>query len=136
VSEDGDGDEGEGGDGEEGGPPGDAHQSADEAEAQLMTGMTPALTADFFWQLTHTPTEAYTAIIIGHRVTVRFNANTNARVWCIYPPGLMLTLPIAPGRPFVGSWLTDPPPDFFRLSRWASMEHVIRTLSRLHDHFP
>jgi len=64
-----------------------------------MTQMTLALTAAFFWQLTHTPTEAYTAIIIGYKVTVRFNTTTNARVWCIYPPGLMMTLPIAPGAP-------------------------------------
>ena len=69
---------------------------------------------------------------------MRFNANTNARVWCIYPPGLMLTLPIAPGHSFVGSWhLTDPPSPIFSDNHGGHpWNTVIRTLSRLHDHFP
>jgi len=57
-------------------------------KAQRITGMRPALTAAFFFRLTHVPLEFYEAIIIGHRVTVRFKSTNNERVWCIYPPGL------------------------------------------------
>jgi len=58
--------------------------------------MAPALTKDFFSALAHAPTEAYMAIILGHKVTVRFNPNTIQRAWCIYPPGVITTAPGAP----------------------------------------